>query len=124
MAPDVAGDSVNSAAARSTAASIAVSARLSRRASSESLRASRPSRASSAIRPRSRARVKRGSRFDDPSNRDPRFTRARLRGLMAELAREGLDARRLSLLARRLKRADTAIEAAVDRAAAELTLSP
>jgi tRNA(Ile)-lysidine synthase len=61
---------------------------------------------------------------DDPSNRDPRFTRARLRGLMAELAREGLDARRLSLLARRLKRADTAIEAAVDRAAAELTLSP
>ena len=43
---------------------------------------------------------------DDPSNRDPRFTRARLRGLMTELAREGLDARRLSLLARRLKRAD------------------
>ena len=37
---------------------------------------------------------------DDPSNRDPRFTRARLRGLMRELAREGLDARRLSLLAR------------------------
>jgi tRNA(Ile)-lysidine synthase len=61
---------------------------------------------------------------DDPSNRDPRFTRARLRGLMGELAREGLDARRLSLLARRLKRADTAIEAAVERAAAELTLSP
>jgi tRNA(Ile)-lysidine synthase len=61
---------------------------------------------------------------DDPSNRDPRFTRARLRGLMGELAREGLDARRLSLLARRLKRADSAIEAAVERAAAELTLSP
>jgi tRNA(Ile)-lysidine synthase len=61
---------------------------------------------------------------DDPSNRDPRFTRARLRGLMGELAREGLDVRRLSLLARRLKRADSAIEAAVDRAAAELTLSP
>jgi tRNA(Ile)-lysidine synthase len=57
---------------------------------------------------------------DDPSNRDPRFTRARLRGLMAELAREGLDARRLSLLARRLKRADLAIEAAVERAASEL----
>jgi tRNA(Ile)-lysidine synthase len=61
---------------------------------------------------------------DDPSNRDPRFTRARLRGLMGELAREGLDARRLALLARRLKRADTAIEAAVERAEAELTLSP
>jgi tRNA(Ile)-lysidine synthase len=61
---------------------------------------------------------------DDPSNRDPRFTRARLRGLMAELAREGLDARRLALLARRLKRADQAIEAAVDRAAAELAADP
>jgi tRNA(Ile)-lysidine synthase len=53
---------------------------------------------------------------EDPSNRDPRFTRARLRGLMPALAREGLDARRLALLARRLKRADLAIEAAVDRA--------
>ena len=61
---------------------------------------------------------------DDPSNRDPRFTRARLRGLMPELALEGLDARRLALLARRLKRADMAIEAAVDRAAAELALQP
>ena len=57
---------------------------------------------------------------DDPSNRDPRFTRARLRGLMSELAREGLDSRRLALLARRLRRADLAIEAAVDRAEAEL----
>jgi tRNA(Ile)-lysidine synthase len=56
---------------------------------------------------------------DDPSNRDPRFTRARLRGLMPQLAREGLDAGRLSLLARRLKRADLAIEAAVDRAGSE-----
>jgi tRNA(Ile)-lysidine synthase len=53
---------------------------------------------------------------DDPSNRDPRFTRARLRGLMGELAREGLDARRLALLARRLRRADAAIEAVVDQA--------
>ncbi|MGB6272763.1 MAG: tRNA lysidine(34) synthetase TilS, partial [Pseudolabrys sp.] len=32
---------------------------------------------------------------DDPSNRDPRFTRARLRTLMGALAQEGLDARRL-----------------------------
>lgn len=56
----------------------------------------------------------------DPSNRDPRFTRARLRGLMPQLAEEGLDARRLSQLAQRLKRADTAIEAAVDRAHSEL----
>jgi tRNA(Ile)-lysidine synthase len=55
---------------------------------------------------------------DDPSNRDPRFTRARLRSLMPQLAQEGLDAGRLALLALRLKRADAAIEAAVDRAVA------
>jgi tRNA(Ile)-lysidine synthase len=59
---------------------------------------------------------------DDPSNRDPRFTRVRLRGLMDALAHEGLDARRLTQLARRLKRADAAIEAAVDRATSELTV--
>jgi tRNA(Ile)-lysidine synthase len=53
---------------------------------------------------------------EDPSNRDPRFTRARFRGLMPQLAREGLDARRLAELARRLRRADLAIEAAVDAA--------
>ena len=57
---------------------------------------------------------------DDPTNRDTAFTRARLRGLMPELAVEGLDARRLSVLARRLRRADDAIEAAVDRAIAEV----
>jgi tRNA(Ile)-lysidine synthase len=56
----------------------------------------------------------------DPSNRDPRFTRARLRGLMPSLGSEGLDAARLSLLARRLKRADSALEAYVDRAMAIL----
>ena len=39
---------------------------------------------------------------------------------MSELAREGLDSRRLALLALRLRRADLAIEAAVDRADAEL----
>jgi len=57
---------------------------------------------------------------DDPSNRDPRFTRARLRAMMGALAVEGLDASRLAQLARRFKRAETAIETAVDRAAAEL----
>jgi tRNA(Ile)-lysidine synthase len=61
---------------------------------------------------------------DDPSNRDPRFTRARLREVMGALAREGLDARRLSLLARRLRRAETAIEAAVDVAMAALSQAP
>lgn len=57
---------------------------------------------------------------DDPSNRDPRFTRARLRGLMPQLAREGLDARGLARLAHRLRRADAAIEALVDQAMAAL----
>lgn len=61
---------------------------------------------------------------DDPSNRDPRFTRARLREIMAALAREGLDARRLSLLARRLRRAEAAIETAVDVATAALSQAP
>jgi tRNA(Ile)-lysidine synthase len=56
---------------------------------------------------------------DDPSNRDPRFTRTRLRAMMDALADEGLDASRLAQLARRLKRAETAIEASVDRAGAE-----
>ena len=59
---------------------------------------------------------------EDPSNRDPRFTRARLRGLMPQLAAEGLDAPRLGQLARRLKRADAALEAVVSVAEAGLVL--
>ena len=61
---------------------------------------------------------------DDPSNRDPRFTRARLRAMMPGLAREGLDARRLALLARRLRRADLALEVAVDEAAMTVAAFP
>jgi tRNA(Ile)-lysidine synthase len=61
---------------------------------------------------------------DDPTNRDPRFTRPRLRELMPALAAEGLDARRLALLARRLRRADATIEAAVEAAAAVVTETP
>ncbi|MFL4983234.1 MAG: tRNA lysidine(34) synthetase TilS [Xanthobacteraceae bacterium] len=49
----------------------------------------------------------------DPSNDDPRFTRARYRKVMPLLAAEGLDAGRLALLARRAARADAAIETAV-----------
>jgi tRNA(Ile)-lysidine synthase len=49
----------------------------------------------------------------DPSNDDPRFTRARYRKVMPLLAAEGIDAGRLALLARRAARADAAIETAV-----------
>jgi len=42
----------------------------------------------------------------DPSNRDPRFTRPRLRKLMPMLAREGLTASRLALLASRVQRVE------------------
>jgi len=59
---------------------------------------------------------------DDPSNRDPRFIRARLRVLMGALAEEGLDPHRLALLAQRIRRADRAIEAAVDRAMVDLAV--
>ena len=57
---------------------------------------------------------------DDFSNRDPRFTRARLRAAMPALAHEGLSAARLSQLARRLQRANAALEAAADAAWAAL----
>src|SRR5262245_19409198 len=49
---------------------------------------------------------------DDASNRDPRFTRARLRQVMPALAREGLDASRLARLAGRLRRGGRADEGA------------
>ena len=61
---------------------------------------------------------------DDPSNSDPRFTRARLRGLMPELSREGLAPRRLALLAHRVRRSEAVVEAAVEQAAAELAPQP
>ncbi|WAC28935.1 tRNA lysidine(34) synthetase TilS [Ancylobacter sp. SL191] len=57
---------------------------------------------------------------EDPSNHNPRFARARLRALMPALAAEGLDAARLDRLAARLRRADAALEAATDAAAARL----
>lgn len=61
---------------------------------------------------------------DDPSNRDPRFTRARLRDLMPALAKEGLSAERLALLARRIRRAEAAIQATVTQASDIFSLSP
>ena len=59
---------------------------------------------------------------EDPSNSDPRFTRARLRMLMPVLAREGLDARGLARLALRMRRAEATIEFAVH--AARRALAP
>jgi tRNA(Ile)-lysidine synthase len=59
---------------------------------------------------------------EDPSNRNPRFTRARLRTLMPRLAVEGLDARGFARLAARMRRADATIEFAVE--AASDTLAP
>lgn len=61
---------------------------------------------------------------EDPTNRDPRFARARLRMLMPALAREGLSARGLARLAARMRRAEAAIEFAVDAAAAALAPPP
>lgn len=64
-----------------------------------------------------------GIRFaEDPTNRDPRFARPRLRAAMPALEREGLSAGRLALLARRLARVDAALQAAV--AAARKDLAP
>lgn len=60
---------------------------------------------------------------EDPSNRDPRFTRVRLRRLMPRLAAEGLDAARLVQLSRRMARANAALEAAVDDALLRLPLA-
>jgi tRNA(Ile)-lysidine synthase len=57
---------------------------------------------------------------DDPSNCDPRFTRARLRRLMAEI---GLDARALTRLAARAERAEEALQAMTAAAEARLGLA-
>jgi tRNA(Ile)-lysidine synthase len=61
---------------------------------------------------------------EDPSNRDPRFTRARLRTLMPALAGEGLDARGFARLAARVRRAESTIEFAVGAARAALAPKP
>lgn len=61
---------------------------------------------------------------DDPSNRDPRYTRARVRAVMPTLAREGLTAERLALLAWRVRRAEAALQACVSHAAEALAWSP
>ncbi len=57
---------------------------------------------------------------EDPSNADPRFTRARLRRLMPALAEEGLTACGLARLARRMRRSEAAHDAIVARTAERL----
>lgn len=52
----------------------------------------------------------------DPTNRDPAFTRPRLRAMMPALAAEGADARSLVRLAARLARAHAALELMADGA--------
>ena len=59
---------------------------------------------------------------DDPTNRDVRFTRPRIRAVIADLRAEGGDARNLARLASRLARANAAIEILADGAARYLTL--
>ncbi len=61
---------------------------------------------------------------DDTSNRDPRFTRARLRSFMPALAKEGLDAAGLARLAARMRRAEASIEFAVGAARDALVPGP
>jgi tRNA(Ile)-lysidine synthase len=60
---------------------------------------------------------------DDPSNRDPRFARTRMRALSEELAREGLDAPALERFARRMRQADAALDATAAATLADLRLS-
>jgi tRNA(Ile)-lysidine synthase len=61
---------------------------------------------------------------NDPSNRDPRFARTRLRALLPRLAAEGLDAKSLARLGVRMRRAEAALEFAVGAARAALAPKP
>jgi len=61
---------------------------------------------------------------DDPSNRDPRHARPRLRVLMPQLEAEGLSGQRLALLAKRLRRAEESLRRAVAEAQSQISLTP
>lgn len=58
----------------------------------------------------------------DPTNKDAKYTRPRLRALMPLLAAEGCDARNLTRLAGRLGRANAALELMTDGAERFLTI--
>lgn len=60
---------------------------------------------------------------DDPTNRDPHFTRPRLRALMPALAAEGGNPSNLARLATRLARANAAVEVLTDGAERYLALT-
>ncbi len=62
--------------------------------------------------------------IQDPSNRDDRFARPRWRRLMPALAAEGLSAATMVQLARRLARAEAALEFYVDQAVSDVSLHP
>lgn len=59
---------------------------------------------------------------EDPTNSDPHFLRPRLRRLAPALAKEGIDAARLAGLARRLARADAALETVATEEARRATI--
>jgi tRNA(Ile)-lysidine synthase len=61
---------------------------------------------------------------DDPSNRDPKFTRPRLRELLPRLADEGLTADRLTRLAARAARAEIALHEVQQAALRKLAPGP
>ena len=60
---------------------------------------------------------------DDPSNRDPRHTRPRLREIIPQLAAEGLTAERLATLAKRQQRAEDALRHVVAAASERVSLT-
>jgi tRNA(Ile)-lysidine synthase len=67
---------------------------------------------------------KAGVRFvEDPSNLDPRFTRIRLRRLAPLLSAEGLDAARLAQMAKRIARADEALDVTAEAAEVQALLA-
>jgi tRNA(Ile)-lysidine synthase len=61
---------------------------------------------------------------DDPTNRDPQFTRSRFRELMPLLAAEGLTASRLVALASRVQRIEDALTEVLDIAQANIAPEP